>query len=182
MSADNGIYVLKTKDQYRVAHFTNSENMYYSAITGTYENEIVPSRAVELWGDSKFTRKEDVALRLVHRWANRLPICEYGVNIIKVNKTWKDLMKEARTYAKREVEVIKKASTQDYWCFDTLQKIADGYYLAEWLHREQYNKDIREHDCGYWSVCDDRACPCAIDDNVKGFDNEVYSRWKRGEM
>lgn len=181
MSADNGIYILKTKDQYRVAHFQNAEYMYYSAITGTYEDEIVPSRAVELWGDSKFTRREDIALRLAHRWASGLPICEYGVNLIKVNKTWKDLMKEARTYAKREVEVIKKAGTQDYWCFDTLQKIADGYYLAEWLHREQYNKDMREHDCGYWSVCDDRACPCAIEDNVNGFDNEVYSRWKRGE-
>ena len=62
MSADNGIYILKTKDQYRVAHFTNSENMYYSAITGSYKNEIVSSRAVELWGDSKFTRRESIAL------------------------------------------------------------------------------------------------------------------------
>lgn len=182
MSADNGIYILKTKDQYRVAHFQNAEYMYYSAITSTYEDDIVPSRVVELWGDSKFTRKEDIALRLAYRWASRLPICEYGVNLIKVNKSWKDLIKEARTYAKREVEVIKKAGTQDYWCFDVLQKIADGYYLAEWLHREQYNKDMREHDCGYWSVCDDRACPCAIDDNVNGFDNEVYSKWKREEV
>ena len=178
MSADNGIYILKTKDQYRVAHFQNAEYMNYSIVEGYYENEIVPTRAVELWGDSKFTRKESVALHLAHNWASKLPICEYGVNLVKVNKTWKELMKEAIVHAKREIDAIKKAGTEKYWNMELLHKIADGYYLAEWLHREQYNKDLMQHDCGYWSVCDDRACPCSIDDNVDGFDNEVYSRWK----
>lgn len=182
MSADNGIYILKTKDQYRVAHFQNAEYMYYSAITDIYSDEVVPSRAVELWGDGKFTRREEIALRLAHRWASGLPICEYGVNLIKVNETWKDLMKEARTYAKREVEVIKKAGTQDYWDMEKLQKIADGYYLAEWLHREQYNKDLRKHDCGYWSVCYDKGCKCAIENNVDGFNNEVYIKMKNEEV
>lgn len=144
MSADNGIYILKTKDQYRVAHFRNAEYMYYSAITDTYSDKVVPSRAIELWVDSKFTRREEIALHLAHRWASKLPICEYGVNLVKVNKTWKELMKDATAYAKREVEVIKKAGAQDYWDMDKLQKIADGYYLAEWL--EQYNKG--KHDCG----------------------------------
>ena len=178
MSADNGIYILKTKDQYRVAHFSNAEHMNYSIIEGYYENEIVPTRVVELWGDSKFTRKESVALHLAHNWASKLPICEYGVNLVKVNKTWKELMKEAIVHAKREIDAIKKAGTEKYWNMELLHKIADGYYLAEWLHREQYNKDLMQHDCGYWSVCDDRACPCSIDDNVDGFDNEVYSRRK----
>ena len=160
----------------------NAEYMNYSIVEGGYEKEIVPTRAVELWGDSKFTRKESIALHLAHNWASKLPICEYGVNLVKVNKTWKELMKDARTHAKREIDVIKKAGTENYWDMDKLQKIADGYYLAEWLHREQYNKDLREHDCGYWTVCDDRACPCAIDDNVSGFDNEAYSRWIHEEV
>lgn len=182
MSADNGIYILKTKDQYRVAHFTNSENMYYSAITDTYDNEIVSSRVVELWGDSKFTRKESVALHLAHNWASKLQICEYGVNLIKVNKTWKEITKDAKTYAKREIDIIKKAGTKDYWNMDKLQKIADGYYLSEWLHREQYNKDLREHDCGYWSVCYDKGCKCAIEKNVDGFNNKVYIKMKNEEF
>lgn len=182
MSADNGIYILQTKDQYRVAHFSNAEYMNYSIVEGYYENEIVPTRAVELWGDSKFTRKESIALHLAYNWASKLPICEYGVNLVKVNKTWKELMKEARTHAKREIDAIKKTGTENYWDMVKLQKIADGYYLIEWLHRERYNKDLREHDCGYWTVCDDRACPCVIDDNVNGFDDEVYSRWIHGEV
>ena len=178
MSADNGIYILKTKDQYRVAHFQNAEYMNYSIVEGGYENEIVPTRAVELWGDSKFTRKESIALHLAHNWASKLPICEYGVNLVRVNKTWKELMKDARTYAKREIDAIKKAGTENYWDMDKLQKIADGYYLAEWLHREQYNKDLREHDCGYWSVCYDKGCKCAIEKNVDGFNNGVYIKMK----
>lgn len=186
MSADNGIYILKTKDQYRVAYFTNPEIMYYSPIIGIYEDEIVSSRAVELWGDSKFTRKESIALHLAHNWASKLPICEYGVNLVKVNKTWKELMKDARTHAKREIDFIKKDSNKDYFDgsknylnMDKLQKIADGYYLVEWLHREQYNKDLRKHDCGYWSVCYDKGCKCAIENNVDGFNNEVYIKMKK---
>lgn len=182
MSADNGIYILKTKDQYRVAHFSNAEYMNYSIVKGSYENKIIPTRAVELWGDSKFTRRESIALHLAHNWANELLICEYGVNVVEVNKTWKELMKDAKIYARREIDAIKNAGTEEYWNMELLQKIADGYYLSEWLHREQYNKDLRQHNCGYWSVCDDRACPCAIEENVNGFDNEVYSRWKCKEV
>ena len=48
----------------------------------------------------------------------------------------------------------------------------------EEANRKQYDKDMELHDCGYWSVCDDHACGCAISDNVDGFDNEVYQKWK----
>jgi len=34
------------------------------------------------------------------------------------------------------------------------------------------------HDCGYWSVCEDHGCACAISDNVDGFDNDIYQKWK----
>ena len=54
------------------------------------------------------------------------------------------------------------------------------YYMisVEEANRRQYEKDMELHDCGYWSVCDDHACGCAISDNVDGFDNEVYQKWK----
>lgn len=41
-------------------------------------------------------------------------------------------------------------------------------------NRMAYDRDMKNHDCGYWSVCDDHGCPCAIDQNVNGFDNKVY--------
>lgn len=177
MSADNGIYILKTRDQYRVAHFQNAEYMYYSYLTENYSNRIISTRAIELWGDCKFTRKESVALHLAHKWEKRLFICEHGVNIVECNKTWKELLKEAKIYAKKEIQAV---SNRNERCVDIrmLQKIADGYYLHEWLHKEQYNKDLRLHDCGYWSVCDDRGCKCAIEKNVDGFNNEIYTKMK----
>ena len=61
MSADNGIYILKLKDQYRVAHLQAIENIYWSefecdiSTAKRYNREIVPTRVVEMWGDCKFT-------------------------------------------------------------------------------------------------------------------------------
>jgi len=46
-------------------------------------------------------------------------------------------------------------------------------------NKEQYEKDVIKHDCGYWSVCDDHGCKCAIERNVSGFDNKVYNDMRR---
>lgn len=49
---------------------------------------------------------------------------------------------------------------------------------VEESNRRQYERDLEKHDCGYWSVCDDCACGCAISDKVNGFDNGVYQSMK----
>lgn len=49
---------------------------------------------------------------------------------------------------------------------------------VEESNRRQYEKDMELHDCGYWSVCEDHACGCAISDNVGGFNNEIYQNGK----
>lgn len=115
MSADNGIYILKTKDQYRVAHLKAIENLSWSIIDGYLDSsnnkgKWVPTRVVEMWGKCKYTRNEYVALKIAHKWANSLPICEYGVNIITYNKTWKHIVEDAKEYAKRELEYIEKTN------------------------------------------------------------------------
>lgn len=38
MSADNGIYILQTKDQYRVAHLCAIDNVLWSAVDGDWQN------------------------------------------------------------------------------------------------------------------------------------------------
>ncbi len=187
VSADNGIYILRTKDQYRVAHLQAIDNVSWSIIDGDWQNndhtrgKCVPTRVVEMWGDCKFTRNEGKALKLAHSWASCLPICEYGVSIITYNKTWKHILEDARDYAKKEIEFINKSGQENMWSYklQQLQKIADSDYLSEWLHREQYNKDLRKHDCGYWSVCYDHGCKCTIEKNVDGFDNKVYTEMDR---
>lgn len=56
MSADNGIYILKLKDQCRVAHLQAIDNIYWSEFESDittakrYHREIVPTRVVEMWG------------------------------------------------------------------------------------------------------------------------------------
>lgn len=136
MSADNGIYILKAKDQYRIAHLSAIDNVYYSAICGEQER-LVPTRVVEMWGKCKFTRDESKALDIAHNWARRLPICEYGVCVITYNKTWKHILEDAQKYAKREIESIKTWHQENLWDMNKLQKIADGIYLSEWIRRKK---------------------------------------------
>ncbi len=130
MSADNGIYILKTKDQYRVAHLQAIDNVYWSAISGLQER-LVPTRVVEMWGDCKFTRDRSKALDIAHKWANKLTVCEYGVQIITYNKTWKHILEDAKEYAKKEIDFIKSSHQEKWWNMDRLQKIADGYCIKE---------------------------------------------------
>lgn len=138
MSADNGIYVLKTKDQYRVAHLMAIDNVYWSAIRGNcYDSgKLIPTRVVEMWGDCKFTRDEEKALNMAYKWESKLPICEYGVCVITYNKTWKQILKDAQEYAKKEIEAINKYDNGDYWNMGKLRKMADGTYFSEWTNRK----------------------------------------------
>lgn len=124
MSADNGIYILKTKDQYRVAHLCAIDNISWSIIDGNWQNndatrgKWVPTRVVEMWGDCKFTRDESKALSMAHKWVSSLPICEYGVNIITYNKTWKQILKDAKKYAKEEIKFIKEHNKENSYLWN----------------------------------------------------------------
>lgn len=42
------------------------------------------------------------------------------------------------------------------------------------ISKEQFEKIQTEHGCGYWNVCDDRGCPCAIITEDKGFKESTY--------
>ena len=148
MSADNGIYILKTKDQYRVAHLCAIDNVTWSVIDGDWfynqetRGKLVPTRVVEMWGNCKFTRDEGKALSLAHKWASSIPICEYGVQVVTYNKTWKHILQDAEEYAKKEIEFIENSGEQGLWeCrLYHLRKMANGDYLTEWLSREKHHK------------------------------------------
>lgn len=143
MSADNGIYILKTKDQYRVAHLQAIDNVSWSIIDGNWQNKketrgkCVPTRVIEMWGKCKYTRDENVALKIAHRWASSIPICEYGVNIITYNKTWKHIVEDAKEYAKKEIDHIKKTGQENKWNMERLESIVDGSYFTD--NRDNYS-------------------------------------------
>lgn len=97
MSADNGIYILATKDQYRVVHLQGVDNPDIFRYNPTF--------IVKTWGKSKFTRNKSVALNIATKWEQSLMFCEYGVNIIWHNKTWAQILKDARGYIKKELKL-----------------------------------------------------------------------------
>lgn len=150
MSADNGIYILKTKDQYRVAHLQAIDNVSWSIIDGDWRNKketrgkCVPTRVIEMWGRCKYTKDESVALKLAHKWASSLPICEYGVNIITYNKTWKHIVEDAKEYAKRELEHIEKNNLEN-WRTEELKSIVNGSYFENDI-REDYSPEYIGED------------------------------------
>lgn len=139
MSADNGIYILKTKDQYRVAHLRSIENIYWSIVDNSWysNNKYVPTRVVEMWGDCKFTKDWNKALNIANMLESNLSICEYGVRVITYNKTWKDILKDAEKCAKKEIEYITAHGKENLWDMEQLYKIANGVYLKEWTNKSE---------------------------------------------
>lgn len=42
---------------------------------------------------------------------------------------------------------------------------------------EAKTEEIYGFGCGYWRVCDDRGCPCAL--TGKGFDEDIYEKMRK---
>lgn len=124
MSADNGIYILKLKDQYRVIEAQAIGNLYWSFSTFSESEDLVPTRLVEYYGTSKYTRNFDMAMRIATLMLKHVSICEYGIQIIQCNKTWKRVVREAKELAPKEIEAIKSDSRDNRWEYD-LKKLND---------------------------------------------------------
>jgi hypothetical protein len=108
MSADNGIYILKTKDrQYRVIHAQAIENLYYNPLDESSFDELISTRIVWYFGKSEYTYDINMARNIAFNMARKTHV-EYGVNEIIVDKTWKQIVKEAKELALLEIEFIKK--------------------------------------------------------------------------
>lgn len=132
MSADNGIYILRTRDQYRVAHLQAIDNIRCSAMGGCRQEgdqaqmKYVPTRVVEMWGDCECTRDAGRAMDIACAWADRLAECEYGVRVIACDKTWEQILEEARAFAQEELRFIRAQGREAWWDMERLQTIADG--------------------------------------------------------
>lgn len=114
MSADNGIYILETKDSYRVTHAQAIENLFYSHIGFHSCEEIVPTRAIEIFGGCKFTRDKEKALKIAHDIEQGM-YTEYGVRIFSTYKSWKQMVNEAKDLAKKELKYLMENEREDSW-------------------------------------------------------------------
>lgn len=112
MSADNGVYILKTRDQYRVIETQAIENVYFSFLhPEVLSDKLVPTRILEYWGNNKYTFDKATAMRVAERILNKVlsdyGICEYGIRIYEHDQTWKSIVHDAKDLAQKELHKIE---------------------------------------------------------------------------
>lgn len=101
---NNGIYILKAKDQCRAMYINDIESLYFSYINFENEKELVPTRLIEIFGNGKcenFKGAMKTAIGIKDR-------CGEKIHILRVNKTWGEITKEARKLATEEIKSIEK--------------------------------------------------------------------------
>lgn len=99
MSADNGVYILKTKDQYRVILAQAIKNIFDG------RNKLKPVEVVYLWNSVRHTRDEVKAMD-IDKTINSRTYTEYGIKTFTYNKTWKHIVEDAKNSAKWQLENI----------------------------------------------------------------------------
>lgn len=93
MSSDNGVYVLQSKDGFRVTHAQAIDNLYWwntdDPNTDKWEkrDEINPEMLIEYFGDCKVFKTEGEAVEKAFEMYNEICYVEYGVSFIR---GWED--------------------------------------------------------------------------------------------
>jgi len=106
MSADNGIYILELKDQARVIHAQAIDNLWWSNITRQIEDDFVPTRLVDYFSASEPLSIDD-ARKKAFEMEPDYEILEYGISTFKLDKTWNDIVEEAKAIAQDEIDAIR---------------------------------------------------------------------------
>lgn len=101
MSADNIIYVLELKDQYRVEYMGAPDNIVWSHIDGQVSFP-VPSRIVEYFSKSPSFKDKEKAYAYAFKLYAKEGYVEYGVSPLYINRTWLQILKEAREEIRKE--------------------------------------------------------------------------------
>jgi hypothetical protein len=156
MSADNGIYILKMKDQSRVGHFQAIENLWWSNLLLEMTSNIVSTRVMEyyffldpLTNDKAEERAFELEKDILED--DFCYILEYGIQTISINKTWDELVKEAKILIKKEIKFLnanKGRKVKWQYEIDRLEllesalfcKVSEQEYYEK-LYGEEYGKE-----------------------------------------
>ena len=97
MSMDNGIYVLECRGQYRVKELSTSTiaNLGWSFLSFSDTETVVPTRVIEAFRDAKPICSRRFAEHIAFQMLYKEDYVEYGINVIKVDKTWEQIEEEA---------------------------------------------------------------------------------------
>ena len=88
MSSDNGIYILHTRDGYRVAHANAIENLWWNEKANTYTEFPNPDMIYDYFYNAKCHKDLHDAMEEAFGIYNQIlhsdyPILEYGIQIIE---------------------------------------------------------------------------------------------------
>lgn len=89
MSADNGIYILKTiGPEWRVVEKQNIEDIYYNEEKDEFETVPVEKSCRKYWDNAPVFFTRDSTLGHAYLLEEQCYVCEYGITIIDVNFKW----------------------------------------------------------------------------------------------
>lgn len=86
MSADNGVYIGKFKDGYRVIYAAAIDNLDFHEPGSWEEREVWR----EYWEGAKVYQTKAEALLAAHEMAEEIDILEYGVSMMRGVVEWQD--------------------------------------------------------------------------------------------
>ena len=101
MSGDNAILILKTNNEYRVGHFSAIDNLYW--FSGKDSENLVSLKIFEYFHDCHIIIGWNNAINLASVLYEDMEYVEYGIQIINSNKTWKQIVEEARQEVEDEI-------------------------------------------------------------------------------
>jgi len=81
MSADDGIYILESKDGFRVIYAAAIENVWEWDSTYTSKH-LIPKYLKEYFGEAKVLNSRDAAWEEALKQIKELPYLQYGIRII----------------------------------------------------------------------------------------------------
>lgn len=93
MSADNGVYILRTTEGHcRVAHAQAIDNLWYDEKTGRASDYPVDNEMIRIFGNSEVYNTMESAWEKAKEILKELPVCEYGISFIDAEREWPDVV------------------------------------------------------------------------------------------
>ena len=111
MSADNGIYILKTRGpEFRVAHLQAIDNLDWGRNGCTDDPDVRIANAREMWFGSPVFKTEEEAWEEARRLHSLIEYTEYGVSMVEIDRVFTHPQFKIEAYNPvDEFETLRKA-------------------------------------------------------------------------
>lgn len=116
MSADNGVYILKTRGreegqfEYRVTHAQAIDNLNYNALTGKDQKDFIPEEAFAYFDGCEVFSQEEAAFAQAKQIAKDYPLLEYGICLLDFSHQEYPTHLTKDDYVRYQVEVDRAIS------------------------------------------------------------------------